>query len=153
MAVVQQPVQHRRHCSAVAQQLSPVVDWPVGRQKCTGSLVSAHDDFQQLLGGRERQLLHAKIVDDKQGYRGKQFHVFFSFAVQRGVGEFFQQDVRFAIDHTIALLDDGVTDGLGQVTFTAAGGPRNMMHITLGWQQFTTVGIRFMGSRCESSSG
>jgi hypothetical protein len=51
------------------------------------------------------------------------------------------------------LLDGGVSYGLGKMTFPAASGHRNMMHITLGWQQFTTVGIRFMASRCESSSG
>ena len=32
-------------------------------------------------------------------------------------------------------------------------GSRDMMHITLGWRQFTIVGIRFMGSRYESSRG
>jgi predicted permease len=31
--------------------------------------------------------------------------------------------------------------------------PRNMMHITLRWRQFTTVGIRFMGSLCGCFGG
>jgi hypothetical protein len=61
--------------------------------------------------------------------------------------------VGFAVQHAIALLDHGVSDGLGQVTLTGPGEPRNMMHITLVWQQSTTVGIRFMGSRYEFSSG
>ena len=122
VTVMQQPVQHRSHCGAVTQQLAPVINRPIGGEKCTRSLVSAHDDFQQFLGGRERQFFHAEIVDDKQGNRGEQFHVFFSFAIERGIGQFFKKDVGFAIDHTIALLDDGVTDGLGQVTFSAAWG-------------------------------
>ena len=43
-----------------------------------------------------------------------------AFAIERGVGQFFQQAVRFAIQHAVALLDDGVPDGLCAVTFAAA---------------------------------
>ena len=86
-----------------------------------GSFVAAHDDFQQFLGGGQRQLPHAEVIDDEQRHSGEQFHVFFAFAVQCGVGQLFQQDVRFAIQHAIALLDDGMSDGLGQVTFAGPG--------------------------------
>jgi hypothetical protein len=46
-----------------------------------------------------------------------------------------------------------VSDGLCAVTFAASRRPRNMMHITLRWQRFTTVGIRFMASLCEYGGG
>jgi hypothetical protein len=51
------------------------------------------------------------------------------------------------------LLEDGVSDGLCDMAFATAGRPRNMMHITLRWQRFTTVGIRFMASLCEYGGG
>jgi hypothetical protein len=35
------------------------------------------------------------------------------------IGQILQQDVGFAIQHAVALLDDGVSDGLGAVTFPA----------------------------------
>src|ERR1700691_4744810 len=41
-------------------------------------------------------------------------------AVQCSVGYLFQQDVRFAIQHAIALLDDSVPVGLCAVTLTAS---------------------------------
>jgi len=44
----------------------------------------SHDDFQKFLGGGQRQLAHAEIVDDQQRHRGQQFHVLFALAVQRG---------------------------------------------------------------------
>ncbi len=37
-------------------------------------------------------------------------------AIERGVGEFLEQRVRFAIDDAIALLDHGAADGLGEMT-------------------------------------
>ena len=42
------------------------------------------------------------------------------FAIQCGVSQLFQQDVRFSIQHAIALLDDRVPDGPGAVTLTAS---------------------------------
>jgi hypothetical protein len=38
-----------------------------------------------------------------------------------GIGQFFQQRVGFAIQHTITLLDSGVSDGLRDVALAAAG--------------------------------
>jgi hypothetical protein len=45
--------------------------------------------------------------------------VLLAFAIERGVGQFFQQGVSFAIENAIVLLDDGVPDGLGAVALTA----------------------------------
>ena len=43
----------------------------------------------------------------------------FAFSIQRGIGQFFQQQMRFTIEHAITLLDHGVANGLGDVTFPA----------------------------------
>ena len=41
-------------------------------------------------------------------------------AIERGVGEFLEQRVGFAIEDAIALLDRGAADGLGEMTFAGA---------------------------------
>src|SRR5215471_11228608 len=65
VAVVQQPVQHGGDGGAVAEQLAPVVDGSVRCNQRAGPLIAAHDDFQQFLGRRDRQLAHAEIVNDQ----------------------------------------------------------------------------------------
>src|ERR1700733_548537 len=65
-------------------------------------------------------LRHSQVIDDEKRHSGKQFHMLLAVAVQCGVCQLFQQDVRFAIQHAIALLDDLVPDGLGAVTLTAS---------------------------------
>src|SRR6202166_3946966 len=50
---------------------------------------------------------------------GQQVHKLLALAIERGISQFFQQRVGFAIQHTVALLDDGVSDGLCAVTFPA----------------------------------
>ena len=42
-------------------------------------------------------------------------------AVERGVGEFLEERVGFAIEDAIALLDHRAADGLGQMTLARAG--------------------------------
>jgi len=46
-------------------------------------------------------------------------HQLLAPAIERGIGQFFEQSVGFAIQHAVALLDDGVSDGLCAVTFAA----------------------------------
>ena len=42
-------------------------------------------------------------------------------AIERSVGDFLKQDVRFAVDHPIPLCDHCLSDSLSQVTLTGAG--------------------------------
>ena len=119
--MVQQPVQHGGDGGAVAEQLSPVFHWSIRRNQCARSLVAPHDDFQQFLGCGQWKLAHSEVVDDEKRYGGEQFHMLLAVAVQGGVGQFFQQDVRLAVEHAVALLDDRVADGLGDVALAASG--------------------------------
>jgi hypothetical protein len=121
VSVVQQAVEHSGDGGAVAEQLTPVLNWTIRGQQCAGALVAAHDDLQQFFGGGQWQFAHSEIVDDQQGHGGQQFHVLFASAVQGSVGQIFQQGVRFPIEHAVALQDDGVSDGLGKMTFPASG--------------------------------
>ena len=45
----------------------------------------------------------------------------FAFSVQGRFGDFPEQDVRLPVDHPIALADDRLLDGLGEMTFPGAG--------------------------------
>ena len=53
-------------------------------------------------------------------------------AGERGVGEFFQQRVRFAVDDAIALLDGGASDGLREVALAGAGWAEKERILPLG---------------------
>ena len=146
VSVMQQAIQHGGDSGTVAEQFAPVVDGPVGSQQSARPFVAAHDDLQQFLGGGQRQLAHSQVVDDQQRHGGQQFYKLLAFAIEGGIGQFFQQYVGFAIQHSVALQDDGVPDGLCAVTFPASRRPRDMMHITLRWRRFITAGILFMAS-------
>ena len=124
MSVMQQPIQHGGDGGTIAEQLSPVFNWSVGRNKRAGSLIASHDDFQQFLGGGQWQLAHSQVVDDEKRHGSEQFHVLLAVAVQCRVCQLLQQDVRFAIQHAIALLDDSVSDGLGAVALSASCGAK-----------------------------
>jgi hypothetical protein len=118
--VVQKTIQHGGDGGAIAEQFSPVFNGSVRCNQSAGSLVASHDDFKQFLSGGQRQLAHSQVIDDEKRHGGEQFHMLLAFAVQCGVCQLFQQDVRFAIQHAIALLDDGVPDGLGAVALSAS---------------------------------
>ena len=63
-----------------------------------------------------RQFPHAEVVDDEQRHGREIGEIRLARAIERGVGEFLEQRVRFAIDDAIALLDHRAADGLGQMT-------------------------------------
>src|SRR5438105_6450991 len=63
--VVQQAVEHGADGGRVSQQFAPVFHRAVRGQHGAGPLVAAHDNFQQLFGGGERQLAHAQVIDDE----------------------------------------------------------------------------------------
>ena len=41
--------------------------------------------------------------------------------IEGRIGEFIQQRISLAIEHLVALLNNGLTDGLGQVTLAGTG--------------------------------
>ena len=123
VAVVQKPVEHGADGGGVAEEFTPVVDGPVRGEQGAGPLVAAHDDLQQILGSRVRELAHAEVVDDEERYAGDGFHVVFAGSGSDGIAELIEQDVRFAIQDLEALLDSAVADGLGEVAFAGAARP------------------------------
>ena len=67
-----------------------------------------------------RQFPHAQVVDDQQ-WDGRQVgEDGLAGAIQRRVGQFLEQRMRFAIRDTVALLDRGAADRLGQMAFAGA---------------------------------
>lgn len=85
--------------------------------------------------------------------RGEQFHVFFAIAVERGVGQFFQQDVRFAIERAVAQLDDSVPDGLSKMTFPCARTSFKAAVLAPFHPTGSSHGAYAMDEHCESGSG
>src|SRR6266850_8461326 len=63
----------------------------------------------------------SQVIDDQQGHGGQQFHVLLAVSIEGRFGDFLKQDVCLAVDHPIALADDGLPDGLGQMAFAGAG--------------------------------
>jgi hypothetical protein len=69
------------------------------------AFIAAHDDLQQFFGGGQRQLAHSQVVDDQQRDGGQQVHELLALAIERGIGQFFQQVVGLAIQHTVAVVE------------------------------------------------
>jgi hypothetical protein len=120
VAVVKQTIEHGADGGNIAEQLAPVVDGAVGSEQRADALVTSHDDLRQIFGGGVRQFAHAEVINDEQRYSGDQFHIFFARTISDGVGQFIEQDVGFAIQHAVTLLNGGLADGLRQVTFASA---------------------------------
>jgi len=68
-----------------------------------------------------RQLAHAEVVDDQQRHRRKLGEVVLAGAGKRGLGEFFEERVRFTIDDAVALENGSAAERLGQVALASAG--------------------------------
>ena len=127
MAVMKQAVEHGANRGNIAEQLAPIFDRTIGCEQCAETFVTAHDDFQQVLGCGVWQFAHTEVVDDEQRYRGHGFHILFARAAGDRVGQFIKQDVRFAIQHFVTLLDGALADGLRQVAFAGSARDRNIM--------------------------
>ena len=121
VCVMQEPVEQRGDRGGVPEELSPLVDRPVGGEHRGGPLVAAHDQFEQVLGGGVGQLAHAEVVDDEQVRAGQLGEVVLAGLGERCLGEFFEEGVRFAVEDAVALLDGGAPDGLGKMTFPGTG--------------------------------
>jgi hypothetical protein len=117
---MQQAIEHRAHGGDIAEQLAPVFDGAVGSEQRAEAFVTAHDDFEQILGCGVWKFAHAEVVDDQQRDGGDRFDVFLARAICNSVGELVEQDVRFAIKNLVALQDGGLSDGLGEMALAGA---------------------------------
>jgi len=68
--MVQKTIQHGGDGGTITEQLSPVFNGSVRCNQRAGSLVASHDDFQQFLGGGQRQLAHSQVIDDEKRRSG-----------------------------------------------------------------------------------
>src|SRR4051794_15650866 len=69
--VVEEAVEHGSDSGGVAEHLAPVLYGSIRGEERAGALVSAHDQFEEVLGGGGRQLAHAEVVDDQQRHAGQ----------------------------------------------------------------------------------
>jgi hypothetical protein len=70
VAVMEQTIKHCAGRGDIAEQLAPIFDRTVGSEQSAETLVTAHDDFQQILGSGMREFAHAEVVDDEQRHSG-----------------------------------------------------------------------------------
>ena len=91
VGVVEQAIEHRGDGGGVAEQLAPVLDGAVRGDERRGALVAAHDDLEEVLGRRWRELAHAEVVDDEQRDRRDVREVVLAGAVELGVGELLER--------------------------------------------------------------
>jgi len=110
---MEQPIEERRDRGGVPEQLAPVVYWSIRGQNRRRSFIAAHDELEQVLGGRVWQLPHAQVVDDEERHGGQVGDKQLPGAVDGGLGQGFDEQVRFTVDDPIALLNRGPADGLG----------------------------------------
>ena len=80
-----------------------------------------HHEFQEVLGGRLRELPHPEIVDDEQRDGRDVGDVLLAGAGELGLGEVVEERMRFAVEDAVALLDHREADGLDQVALAATG--------------------------------
>ena len=120
---MQDAVEHGGDGGSVAEEFAPVVERPVGGEQGAAALVAAHDDLEQVFGGGRWQLAHADVVDDEQRHGRERGHGVFAQPFEGGLGQVLDEDVRFAVDHLVALVDRGQPDGLRQVALAGAGRP------------------------------
>lgn len=132
MAMMQQAVEHGADGGGIAEQAAPVFHRAIGSQQSAAAFVAAHDDFQQILGGGVGQFTHSEVVEDEQRNGGDGDHIFFTRTAGYGVGQFVKQDVRFAVQHLMALKNGRLPDGLGQVALAAATGAEKQSVFALG---------------------
>lgn len=118
--VMQQPIEERAGRRRVAQELAPLVDRPVRGEDRAAALVAAHDDLEQVLRGGLGQLPQAQVIDDEQRHALEAPQEVLALAVERRVGEFLEQDVRFAVEDLEAGEDHGAADSLHQVALARA---------------------------------
>src|SRR5690606_15891448 len=132
VSVVEQSGEEGAGGGVVAEDLAPVLDRAVGGEDGRGTLVAAHDDFEDVLAGGGGQLAHAEVVEDEERDRRDGLDVALAFARELGVGQLLEEDVRLTVEHTVALLDDSQADGLGEVALAGAGRPEQERVLVLG---------------------
>ena len=141
--MMEQPVEHCADRGNVGQQFAPIIHGTVRSQQRAGAFVAPHHDLQQIFGSCLRQLSHAEVIDDQQRHAGDRFHILLACALLGGFGDFFQQDMRLAVEHFVALQDRGLADGLRQMAFARATRARNIMPIVPRSSRFITPFIHF----------
>ena len=121
MCVMQQAIEECGHRGGVPEELAPIIHRPIRRQQRRRPFVTAHDQLEEIFGGRVRELTHAEVIDDQQRH-GRQFReIVLPRARQRRFREFLEQRVGLTVDDALALQNGGTANRLCQVALAGAG--------------------------------
>src|SRR5262249_16663289 len=99
---------------------APVLDGTIRGDQGGRLFVSSHHELEQILGRGLWELAHPEVVDDQERDGGDHREVLLARARELRLREFVQERMRLAIEDTMALLDDGETEGLRQVALAGA---------------------------------
>jgi hypothetical protein len=121
--MMKEAIEHGGNGGTIAEQFAPVVHGTIRGEQSAGALIAPHYDFQQVLGGGHGQLPHPQVVDNQKRYGNEPFHAFSAGCIDGSFSQVIEQFVGFAIEHAITLLDSGLSDGLGKMTFAGARWP------------------------------
>lgn len=120
---MKESVEDSRGSGDIADEFAPFLKGPVGGHEGGFSLVAAHDDLEEMFAGTVWQLLDAHVVDDEQVALEVAFHDALMGEVM-AVGLKIIEDVKDgAVEDESSLLDEFVTDSLGEMAFADTWGP------------------------------
>ena len=72
------------------RSLPPIIHGTIRRQRRRRPFVAAHDQLEEIFGGRVRQLAHAEVIDDQQRHGGQFREIVLARAGERRLREFLE---------------------------------------------------------------
>ena len=120
MAVVHESIEESCDGGSVSKDFSPVFERTIRGKDGRSSLISAHDDLEQVFRCVRLQLSHSEVIDDQQWDIAVHRDRFGSFPQSIGEQQFVEERMRLAIEHTKPAKDRSHADGLRDVAFANA---------------------------------
>ncbi len=116
---MQQAVENGRSRRIVTEELSPVLDRPVGSDhRAFPVSVALQNHIKQIFSGSLRQtFLEEQIINDQEIGAAEQLEQLFAFSGLRGFKDVFKETLRFPIGHLITGLDRGMRNRFGNMAF------------------------------------
>ena len=116
---MQQAVENGRSRRIVTEELSPVLDRPVGSDhRAFPVSVALQNHIKQIFSGSLRQtFFQEQIIDHQEVGATEQLEQLFAFPGLRGFKDVFKETLRLPVGHLIACLDRGMRNCLGNMAF------------------------------------
>lgn len=117
---MEDPIEQSRDGGDIAQEFAPVFDRSIGSDDGTRALVTAHDEFEEIFCGVVGKFAHTEIIDDKEVYGSELSKFLFTHVIERSICKVVEKGMGLQVAYSIALFNDRMSYGLGQVTFSSS---------------------------------